>query len=297
MTEELKDQDVTPEDDVKTEDDEQKPLEPWMQTENDNEDVPVNTHIRMKQKLKGRLSEKDDEISKLRQEIEALKKPQQPIVSQSVERPNRDDFDDDSEFDAAMSRYEDKRIEERFNRIEMQKKQDLQQQQFTVNVKQSVDAHYDRAAKLVDESGISPEVYQNADRTVRASIDALMPGAGDHIADQLISNLGEGSEKVMYYLGNNRAALAEFESLLAKDKSGLQAAIYLGKQQQRLISPTRKESNAPAPTREINGDEPISVAAGDLKKKYNAAHKKGDAQTAFKAKRAAKKAGVDTSGW
>lgn len=278
--------------------DEQKPVEPWMQTEDGENAVPVNTHVRMKQKLKGRLSEKDDEIIKLRQEIDALKKPQQaPIAVDPAERPKREDFTDDSDYDAALDRYEDKRVESRFNRIEAQRQQDDQQRQYTVNIQQSVDAHYDRAAKLVDASGISPEVYQNADRTVRAAIDALMPGAGDHIADQLISNLGEGSEKVMYYLGNNKIALAEFESLLAKDKSGLQAAIYLGKQQQRLISPSRKESTAPPPEKQIAGDEHISINTGDLKKKYDAAHKKGDIQTAFSAKRAAKKAGVDTSRW
>ena len=53
------------------EDQEETPKEAWMVS--DEEQVPASTHMHIKQKLKGRVSERDDEISKLKQEIEALK--------------------------------------------------------------------------------------------------------------------------------------------------------------------------------------------------------------------------------
>jgi hypothetical protein len=109
--------------------------------------------------------------------------------------------------------------------------------------------------------------------------------------------LGEGSEKVNYYLGRNKAALAKFQNLLMTDKTGIQAAVFLGQEKQRLTKITKPRSNAPKPATEIRGDEIVTGAAGRYKKKYYAAHKKGDTQSAYNAKKEARAAGVDVSKW
>jgi len=123
------------------------------------------------------------------------------------------------------------------------------------------------------------------------------PNLGDIIVDQVISILGEGSEKVLYFLGRNKAALAKFQNLLMTDKSGMKAAVYLGQEKQRLTNPIKQRSSAPAPVTNIKGDEPLSGAAGRFKKKYDAAHKKGDNQAAYNAKKEARAAKIDTSTW
>ena len=175
----------------------------------------------------------------------------------------------------------------------MQRKQDRRANTLTSDV----DAHYTRAAALLEESGIDPEVYQRTDKTVRAAIDGIMPGKGDVVADQLIANMGDGSEKVLYYVGNNPAALDKFKSLLAEDPSGLKAAVYLGSQKARLTKPQAMRSGAPAPAPQLNGDGGALVTDEKSQRSYTDAHSKGHSGEAFKIKRAAKKSGVDVSGW
>ena len=267
--------------------------EPWMETETDG--VPVATHIGMKQKLKGKLSDKDDEISTLRKEVDALKAKPAPAapVATPTERPKRADFEDEDGYFASVDRFEDKRAEDRQRRLDMQRKQDRGAQSLQSNV----DAHYDRAGVLIEEAGINPEVYQTTDRTVRSAVDSVMPGMGDAVTDQLIANIGDGSEKVLYYVGNNPAALNKFKGLLAEDPSGLKAAVYLGSQKTRLTKPQAARSTAPAPSPRLSGDGGGLVTDEKSFKKYAEFHKSGSFSEAFKLKREAKKSGVDVSGW
>jgi len=109
--------------------------------------------------------------------------------------------------------------------------------------------------------------------------------------------MGEGSEKVLYYLGRNQAALNKFQSLLAADKSGMKAAVYLGQEKQRLTNPIKPRSKAPDPASEIKGDEATRGAANKFKKTYDAASKKDHPQDMYNAKKAARAAGVDVSEW
>lgn len=290
-------------DDNKPEDD-GKPVEPWMMDDEAEKKkldgtVPASTHIGMKQKLKGRLSEKEDKIANLEREIEQLKagRAAPAAQTQTLVRPKQEDFDSDEEYYAALERYDDKRLEERFNRLKTQDSQNTQAKTVQEKVSKAVDDHYNRAATLVSESGIDPDLYRQADENFRAAIERIIPGKGDIIADHLISIMGKGSEKVGFYVGNNKAAMNEFKALLAEDNSGLKASLFLGAQKQRLInSSTGKRSSAPPPAPEINvGFKPSDSSRA--KKEYDSAHKKGDGSSAFTIRRQAKKAGIDVSGW
>jgi hypothetical protein len=118
------------------------------------------------------------------------------------------------------------------------------------------------------------------------------------IADQLINSMGEGSEKVQYFLGRNANALNQLTALLVEDPGGVKAAVFLGQQKERLTKPKKMKSMAPAPSAENKGDEVIgSGNAARLKKAYDKAHSDGKLQNAYDAKKAAKQAGVDTSKW
>ena len=75
---------------------EKQAAEPWMDDGEGKKtlpDVPVDTHIKMKTKLKGRVSEVNEENEKLRAEIAALKTQTQPKPTE-LKRPIIEDFGD-----------------------------------------------------------------------------------------------------------------------------------------------------------------------------------------------------------
>lgn len=298
------DDDVTTEETQQTEEtpqtEETQQTEEWMKSEDDKQQstIPAVAHLKIKEKLKTRVAERDDEISRLKQEIEALKQNTVHRQAQdSMQRPRRADFEDDEAYFDAIDRYQDKAQEERYNRLSAQRSQDRAQKDARQSIIQAVDNHYDRASKLLIETGISEELYKNADISVRNAVSDVMGQNGDDIIDQFIHTLGEGSEKVMYYVGNNRNALNEFKSLLLSDPSGLKAAVYLGAQKNRLNKPGRMQSSAPAPASEIpTGDQPV-IGASELQKRYSSALKRGDVNAQINAKLDARRQGVDTSAW
>ena len=278
-------------------------LEDWQKEESedletsDQEDYKVDgkLHQSMKEKLKGRVSKRDDEIERLKAENEALKKTDEKETV--LKRPIKDDFDTDEEYGVAFDKYNDDKLEDAYKRNRLKDQQDEASRKAQANLTEAIDGHYERAAELIEKSGIKPEVYQAADATVRKAVESITPNLGDLIVDQVISILGEGSEKVIYYLGRNKAALNKFQSLLASDKSGMKAAVYLGQEKQRLTNPLKPRSKAPDPASGIKGDESVTGAEGKFKKKYTAAHAKHDTQGAYNAKKEAKAAGVDVSKW
>ena len=297
------DDDPVDDDPVVDDDEETKTVEPWMQDEDDQQSsdgVPVSTHIRMKQKLKRRLLDRDDEVDQLRKENEALKAgvTVTPKLEEIPKRPRENDFDTVLEFETALDEFENRMVDIRLNtankRVEIQRTQVAA----TKKLEEAVDSHYSRAAKLIQDNGIDTEVYKKADLIVREAVETLHKGKGDLITDQIILTLGEGSEKVLYYLGRNKNALNEFKSLLTSDASGLRAAMFLGQQKERLLNSKRKTSRAPVPDSDVKGDDsPTSAKASTLLKKRKAAVKAGNIQLAYDIKKQAKAGGVDVSTW
>ena len=294
-------------DDLEADDDEEKPEpEEWQASEDDKDgkpadlgDMPVAAHVRYKKKKKIADEKTAAELEVLRKENEALKsgtfKPEQAPV-----RPTRAEFGDDETYYQKLEQYEDQMAILRQKRQNFQNNRQQQQKTYIEITEKAVDAHYERAAKVVKDTGISAEVYQETDKVVRQAVESIMPKMGDVVVDQAITIIGEGSEKVLYYLGRNQTALDRFKSLLAEDKSGMKAMVFLGQQKERLTGTKKRRSNAPAPAPNANGESggaSESAKTKKLKKQYTEAHKKGNAQAAFDAKRAAKAAGADVSSW
>lgn len=298
------DDDVT-DDDPSDDDDPNKKVvkEPWMADEDDSQpsDVPVSTHIKMKQKLKGRISQKDEELERLRQENLQLKAGTAPLPVKKAglpKRPHENDFDTLVEYEEALGEYEQKMVDIRLENATRRTQLQQAQQQAKTKLDKAVDGHYSRAAKLIQDNGIDTEVYKQTDLIVREAIETLMPGRGDITTDQMISVIGEGSEKVLYYLGRNKNALNELRTLLVDDPTGLKATIFLGQQRERLVNQKRRASGAPSPGRKVRGDKmPTSAKANSLLKKRKAALKAGNIQRAYDIKKQAKEKGVDVSDW
>jgi len=275
----------------------------WLKSEPDPEPKFTDSDVAaVRRKYQAKAAETAAENDQLRAEVEELKKivksaPQtQPVTP--ANKPKRVDFEDEDEYIEALTDYKISVARGSDKASEDAKAAKTRQQEQAEKVAKAVDAHYLRAVKLAEKSGIKEEAYQSADLNVRRSINDVFPGGGDVITDALISSLGEGSEKVFYNIGVNPSRRAKLTELLREDNSGIKAATFLGELKAQLNAPSKRESAAPAPADQISGDVTNgNNKARDLREKYRKAHEKGDLQTAFNIKKDAKAAGHDVKSW
>ncbi len=301
---------ATPENDsVHTGDDgEEKPVQEvplWMQTDEQTSvdgQMPVKSHIAVKQKLKGRLNQKETEIDQLRHEIEAIKSgasgsPSKPVTEQTA-MPRAEEFydakDPDAAYAVAMNNWVDKGVERRLNAHLQKHQQQQNSQQLGQKMNQSLEQHYDRAATIVSEGLLTADEYQNSEILMRQAVDAISPGNGDAYVESLLSRMGDGSEKLVVSLARNASHMQAFQQALRDDPSGISAATFLG-ELKGTFRTAKRYSQTPRPGHTLKGD---GGSAGDTdKRQYNTAHTSGDRQKAFNIKRAAKLRGVDVSQW
>ena len=112
--------------------------------------------------------------------------------------------------------------------------------------------------------------------------------------------MGETSAEAIYSVGRSKAKLAELQTTLLNDRTGLEAAIYLGNVlgQIKNKTKTKPKSNAPAPAPNLGGGEiSKTVNAASLKKMFLKADKAGDTTKAYELYSKGKKAGVDVEKW
>lgn len=293
----------------------------WLQTGEEDEtnesdvQVPLKAHIAQRKKFQGNIhslrtdiEEKDTQIEALTQTVNELKQAVLP-QSQPNGRPANvelppvlSDFEDQENPEAAhqnaMLEWSMQSFERRQRQVETQK----QAEQAATTRKQELNAHYERAAILVQDGQLTSEEYRGADAFVRQAVEMVRPGEGRTIFNTLFADLGEGSEKVLISLYRNQANLNRFQQELTHDLSGLKAASYLGRLAADFERGSSKTaiSSAPRPGSKVKGEGKSanpSKAARKLKEEYDKAHKKGDFSSAWRAKKAAKAAGVDVSRW
>ena len=277
--------------------------EPWMQetedeeveqtTDDPSQNVPVKKFVSLKKELRGRISEKELEIEKLRKENEELK----AVVPKSkpvLNRPKPEDFDTDEEYDMAISQYDDARLQETWNRNRTKEQQAEADRQAQEAIDKAMEGHYERADDLIKTSGIAREKYVAAAKNAKGVFQEMFGQGGDSIFENVFSRIGKGSEKLEYFIGVNKPAQEKIKSLLKEDPLGLSLAMWLGKENQRLTNPIKPRTNAPDPAKAVNGEVNTSGASNKYKKKYDAAK---SPQAAYDIKKAAKAAKVDTSKW
>jgi len=325
----IKDEYVAADEQVKADDTGSKPedegkqeveLEDWQLTEEaeTSEDeqkggfVPNHEAAKRRKKnqaLRGEIKEKDSELDELRKKVEGYESGnnQTQKVTTEKPRPKKDDFwDHDDPEDAFTDALVDWKIEKnqvketaKANDTATKANQANQQQAFADTQKKNLDAHYERAQKLVDDSKVTEESFRNADILVRQALDSIKPGYGDMLTNSLIStlnSLGDGSEKVMYQLGVNPAKLQELQSKLITDPSGLSASMFLGQLQAKAQTPSKRRSQAPAPGSKVEGEGGNNGNVSTLQKQYNKIDS-NDVQARISFKRKAKKSGTDTKNW
>jgi hypothetical protein len=295
------------------EDESTESVESWMQGDEEEQDeavVPERELWRIRKKLKAdkrqAIEEKDEEVAQLRAEIEALKKaPVQQAAPQKLVRPKYSDHMTDEEYDQAMDNYEAQRNQHLLEQLGQQSAKTAQQQQQELQARRAqehtekqVNAHYERAGEMLQKHNIKPEVFEAAETDFRNSLESVIPNLGNDVADQLISRLGEGSEKVIFAVGRQKAKQDQLKASLVSDPSGLEAAMLLGEMKAEFQkTSSKKVSRAPKPAPKVNGDANVSSGEKALKRKYDAAHAKGDPNKAFSIKREAKRQQINTSKW
>lgn len=212
-------------------DGEQEEVESWMLESDSGSDdgsepektVALKDHIELRQSLKNKNREKNEEIEALRRELEELKKGSvnaQPAQSQQLKpRPKLEDFDyDEDKHNAALDDWYDEKWNAKLQSQQQNASQQEQQRQASEKLEQSVNEHYQRVNTLLAQNPkIKPEKYQDADLSFRRAIEEVAPGNGDSVAETLISIMGEGSEKLIYNLGVNKEKMAEFREVMRGD--------------------------------------------------------------------------------
>lgn len=252
-----------------------------------------------KENLRAKLERQHNaELERLKAEFEALKRQQQPEQVKTTARPREEDFDyDQDKYVKALERWEDQRISAKLAAEREKSARQAQIEQAKQALQQAEDEHYERAAKLVSEHGINQEAYKSADLRFKSALERLRPGEGEIIAAQLVSIVGEGSEKLVYFLGQNPDKLSQLEAELIRDPTGMRAIAFATRTTAEITLPKKRTSKAPEPPTQIKGDVSTGSAARALKKKYEEASKAGNSQAAFDIRREARKSGVDTSKW
>lgn len=292
----------------------------WLQTgeeeETSSEDdvkVPLSAHIAQRKKFQGNINglrtdieTKDSQIEALSQTIQELRDAIQPKTgtkaAADVELPPvLSDFEEEDNPEIAHQKaildWSMRTFEKRQQQTEARKKQAHMSQQR----EQELTRHYERAGALIEAGQLTPDEYRSADAFVRQAIEMTRPGEGKTIFNTLFADLGKGSEKVLISLYRNSANLSQLQQELTSDQTGIRASMFLGRLAadfERTSSRTTI-SSAPKPGSKVSGTgkRTTNTSERKLRKAYDDAHKRGDFQGAFAAKKQAKAGGVDVSRW
>lgn len=277
---------------------EETETEAWMQTDeessSDNEKKFTDHDIAAaKKKLKARVSNQSSEIDELKTQVAQLK---QGTVTKT-EAPNLNmpllsEYDYDEELHAkAIGEWHNKLISSKVDASNQQAQVTAQEAQQLSERNKSVDSHYQRAVVLSEKSGIKPDDFRESELKVRQAMDSLVHGKGDDMVDNIISTLGEGSEKVMYYLGRNPDALDKMVNLARGNAFAMM--MEFGNLKAKLTATKNNISTARKPTKKISGDEK-GGSVTSFKKRYDKAK---TPQERLNIKWAAKAEKVSTAGW
>lgn len=276
-------------------------VESWMQTDDDtsgNEETLTDSDAAtIRRKWKGKLKKAEEEhnteVEQLKAQLNQYQNQSQP-KQEAVSVPTLEGCDyDEGVYQQKMAEYMQGAVANQLQSHQASSEQRAAQERAKKQMEDAVHSHYERASKL---KNITAEQFQASDMEVRKVV-ATVPQFGeqgaDSVVDALISSMGDGSEKLMYYLGRNKAAQSKFKAALEADQSGLRAGILLGEMKATVTQPVKKTSSAPKPSAKAEGDGQ-SVAASNFKRKYDKAK---TPQERFNIRQEAREAGENVRDW
>lgn len=145
----------------------------------------------------------------------------------------------------------------------------------------------ERVGKFAVEHKIKDERVISAIERATSEIDGATKIEGS--LAYLLDAVGDGSERVAYYIGTNDNAMAKVKGLLQEDPTGLRASAYMARLVGQLKPNQRtKTSKAPPPDQPVKGDG-SSASAKALQDRYT---KTKDPQEMLKLRKKARELGV-----
>lgn len=217
-------------------------------------EIPVQKLSKLREQRR-HAKEEQDKLQKqndeLVRQLSLMGAAGQPKQSSAVPSLESCDYDE-SKYQAEMLKWNRQNLEQSMNEIEQNR---LQQQRAALihhQIEADVKQHYQR----VQDIGIDADAFIPAEQALRDQF-------GDVAVDQMISAIGEGSERVVYHLGLNQKERDKVAELVQQDPSGLRAMTYLGRMAVKLSTEPVKGtiSQAPAADRPINGSSPATGSA------------------------------------
>jgi hypothetical protein len=168
-----------------------------------------------------------------------------------------------------------------------QSRQAQQKDQYRQVVEKKTERLAERAAKFMQENKIKEDRVISAIERATSEVDSTvkLDGALVHLLD----SVGDGSERVAYYIGTNEDAMSKVKELLSSDPNGLSAIAHMTRLAEKLKPKgIRKTSKAPEPDEPLRGDG-SSVSAKRLQDQYD---KESDPNKLLKLRQKAKELGV-----
>lgn len=186
---------------------------------------------RQKKAIKQEAEATKDALTSKNAEVEQLKAQMDELKRYAVKEPQYHDFDDEASYRQALLAY-DRLVNTpaQAANAETIPAPAPVQADFT----DSVNSHYERAEKL----GVNLDKFATAEKNLRTQF-------GEQLTDALIHEVGEGSEKVVMYLGSNPAQITDLQNMLVADPTGNSAVKHLIRMATRLETSKSSISKAP----------------------------------------------------
>lgn len=261
------------------------------------EPTPEEALIHKLSKERRKRKEEQSENEQLKKRLEELEKRltqpaqqvQQPTQSHAGEPTFPDMYDpgiegDRKKYDAAVKKY--------FADMEAYRNRHSEADKANADFRAQLDAMTKNlavnAAKFATDNKVSVDRVANALNTATDDVDAATGIDGSFA--YLLDSVGEGSERVAYYIGTNQAGRDQLKKLLEDDPKGLKAIAHMTRLAEKLKPKQAKQvSKAPEPDQAVKGDAVEIASAKQLQKEYDAATKFDDL---MKIRRKAREAGV-----
>ena len=256
------------------------------------EDALVYKLTKQKQKTR----EYKSEIDELREELKALREGRQPQAQSRQQQPAQqyppipvlyeDGIDTPEQYRAAFMKWEAER--QAIDRRNAQA--DQQQSEYKRQMEDMTHNLAKRLGKFASEHKIKDERVISAAEKATSEIDEATKIDGS--LAYLLDSVGDGGERVAYYIGTNDAAMTKVKGLLQQDKTGMKAIAEMTRMAERLKPKhSSRTSKAPAPDRPIKGDG-SPMASRKLQDEYDKASDKSDLAGMRNAIRKAEELGV-----
>lgn len=147
-----------------------------------------------------------------------------------------------------------------------------------------------RAAKFSQENKVS--VDRVADALDKATSEIDQSTGIDGSSAYLLDSVGDGGERVAYYIGTNTNAMSKIKQLLQEDKQGFKAIAHMTRLSEKLKPKhSKRVSSAPDPDQPLKGDG-STAQSRKLQEQYDKASESTNFERMREIKRKAEKLGV-----